>query len=34
MYREDQTVTHIAAALRVSRATIYRHIADLNNPVN
>ncbi|MGB8021669.1 MAG: helix-turn-helix domain-containing protein [Candidatus Nanopelagicales bacterium] len=29
MYRDEATVTHIAATLRVSRATIYRHIATL-----
>jgi DNA invertase Pin-like site-specific DNA recombinase len=31
MYREERSVAHIAAALRVSRATIYRHIAALNS---
>ncbi len=29
MYRDCQTVTHIATTLRVSRATIYRHIQTL-----
>jgi predicted transcriptional regulator YheO len=31
MYRDDATVTHIAATLRVSRATIYRHIQALTS---
>jgi AcrR family transcriptional regulator len=31
MHREEHSVTHIAAALRVSRATIYRHIHTLNS---
>ncbi len=29
MYRDRQSVTHIATTLRVSRATIYRHIETL-----
>jgi DNA invertase Pin-like site-specific DNA recombinase len=32
MYRDEQTVTEIAATLRVSRATIYRHIQALETP--
>ena len=31
MHREEHSVTHIAAALRVSRATICRHIHTLNS---
>lgn len=28
MYREGKTVTQIADTLRVSRATVYRHIGE------
>lgn len=31
MYQDDKTVTQIAADLKVSRATIYRHIATLES---
>ena len=31
MYHDRQSITHIATTLRVSRATIYRHIETLES---